>query len=591
MSAGPGRESAEVARERVRAASDVVEVIGQYVTLKKTGRTWKGLCPFHQEKTPSFTVSPERQTFHCFGCGAGGDVFRFVQEVERLTFPEALRQLAERAGIELPRFEAAEGESGKLYELCEEAARLYRRGLLDPGVGAEARALLRRRGIGEEVEERFGVGFAPGGWDFLTGRLEKRFGAALLLKAGLAAERERGGVYDRFRERVVVPLRLPSGRVVGFGGRTLGDEEPKYLNSPETPVYRKGQFLFGIGEAREAFKAGREPILVEGYFDCLVLHQAGFSSAVAAAGTAFTADQARLLKRYADGVTLCFDGDAAGRTAQRRALAPLVSEGLAVRVASLPEGEDPDSLLRGQGAAALEQAMAAAVSPAAYLCAAAGGSPAAHAQALGAVLQLAGQVSGLPEREALLLESDRWLGVGVDRLRAELDGSARRARPVRVTAGPAPRAAAPVPVSELPYLERSLLSLLAGSREARQAAGDLRAEWLADDRGRELVALLVQDPDGEPAAWLAAVSPAAREALGRALAEGLAAGDALRTLEDHRRRLEARALTADYQEWRRRLSSGEASGESALRRLQEIAERLHALAGTEVEIVVKGEKE
>jgi DNA primase len=575
-------------RERVRAVSDVVEVIGQYVTLKRAGRSWKGLCPFHQEKTPSFTVSPERQTFHCFGCGAGGDVFRFVQEVERLTFPEALRLLAGRAGIPLPRLAAGEGMGGKLTELCEEAAALYRRSLLDPGLGGAARALLRARGIGEEVEERFGLGFAPPGWDFLTGRLEKRFGAALLLQAGLAVERERGGLYDRFRERLVVPLRQPSGRVVGFGGRALGQEEPKYLNSPETAVYRKGQFLFGLGEARAALQESREPILVEGYFDCLVLHQAGFRSAVAVAGTALTPEQARLLRRYADGVVLCLDGDAAGRAAQRRALAPLLSAGLALRVASLAEGEDPDSLVRRRGAAALEAVVEGAVSPAAYLCADAARGPAAHAAALSAVLELAAQVAGLPEREALLVESDRWLGVGVDRLRGELE---KRARPGRPAALAEPEGERPeVLAKELSYLERSLLELLAASPEARRAALGLPAQWLVDERGREIVAALTAEPDAEPGAWLGAVSPGAQRALGRALAEGRAPADALRALEDHRRRLEARSLRAEQEEWRRRLGAGEAP-EGALRRLQDIAERLFALAASEVEVVGKGEGE
>lgn len=584
-------ESAEGARERVRAASDVVEIVGQYVTLKKTGRTWKGLCPFHQEKTPSFTVSPERQTYHCFGCGAGGDVFRFVQEVERLTFPEALRHLAERAGIELPRYEKGSGEAGKLYEICEEAARLYRRCLLDPALGRQARDLLRRRGIGEEVEERFGLGFAPPGWDFLTSRLERAFGRDALRTAGLALERETGGVYDRFRERLVVPLRLPSGRVVGFGGRATGDEEPKYLNSPETPVYRKGQFLFGLGEARGSLRDRQEAVLVEGYFDCLVLHQAGFTAAVAAAGTAVTADQARLLARYVERVVVALDGDAAGQTASRRALGPLLSAGVEVRVARLPVGDDPDSFVRERGAAAFAEALEAAASPAAFLCATAGEGAAAHAEAVARVLELAAQIEGLAAREAVLVDADRHLGVGVDRLRRELEGRAARPRG-RETAGAANAVPPATPGPEaVGFLERSLLGLLIASAEARRAAFDLPPEWLLDARSREILGVLVAAADEATPAWLGRLSPGAQEVLGRAEAEAVLPPDPLRVLGDHRRRLEARGLAAEREVWRRKLAAREVAAETALARMQAIAERLSALSGGEVEAMAKGEAE
>ena len=584
----PVTESAAAARERVRNASDIVEVVGQYVTLKKAGRTWKGLCPFHQEKTPSFTVSPERQTFHCFGCGAGGDVFRFVQETERLTFPEALRHLAERAGIELPRWQGGDGESGRLVEATEEAAQLYRRALLDPGLGAPARQLLRDRGIGEDVEQRFGLGFAPAGWDFLSSRLERRFGREGLLQAGLVLEREGGGVYDRFRHRLMVPLRLPSGRTVGFGGRAVGGEEPKYLNSPETAVYRKGQFLFGLGEAREAFRAGQPAILVEGYFDGLVLRQAGFEAAVAAGGTAFTPEQARLLSRFVESVVVVFDGDAAGRVAARRALAPLLSAGLAVRVGSLPEKEDPDSFVRAHGAARFEAEILGSVqTPAALLCAAAGEGAEAHRKAVAAILELAAQIEGLPQREALFVEADRWLGTGVDRLRAEAAG--HRPRPRAGTASPAGlqrdrnRAAAG-------FLERSLLALLAASEEGRREAATWPPEWLPEDESRAVFTVLVSRPEASAGEWLTELEPEARELLGRVLAEVNPPADARRTLVDHRRRLEARALQGEREVWRRRLAAGDVEAQQALRRMQDIAERLFALAGSEIEVAGKGER-
>jgi len=232
--------------EQVRQAVDLVELIGGQVALRKAGHAWKGLCPFHDEKTPSFTVNPDRQAYHCFGCGAGGDAFRFVMETDRLPFVEAVESLAERYGVTLPKAQE-EDRAGRLHRALEEAQVFYRRALEDPETGRAARAYLAGRGLSQQVLEDYGVGYAPAGWDALTSRLTNSVGLAALLDAGLVIRREKGeGAYDRFRDRVLVPLRLPSGKVVGFGGRGMGDETPKYLNSPETAVYRKGKFLFGL---------------------------------------------------------------------------------------------------------------------------------------------------------------------------------------------------------------------------------------------------------------------------------------------------------------------------------------------------------
>src|SRR6185369_3634669 len=229
------------------------------------------------------------------------------------------------------------------YEILEEAAEFYRRTLLDPATGRAARAVLSGRGIEDDTRERFGMGYAPAGWDALTSRLGPKHGQAALVRAGLAVERDGGrGMYDRFRDRLVVPLRLPTGRVVGFGGRSVSGEEPKYLNSPETPVYRKSAFIFGLPEAREALRESGEAILVEGYFDVMALSQAGVRETVAASGTAITAEQGALLSRYVSRVCLALDGDRAGSAAMRRGLVPLLAAGLAVRVLILPEGDDPD---------------------------------------------------------------------------------------------------------------------------------------------------------------------------------------------------------------------------------------------------------
>ena len=297
--------------ERIREAAGLVELIGSTVALRKVGQTWKGLCPFHQEKTPSFTVNPDRQAYHCFGCGAGGDCFRFVMETEKLSFVEAVQALADRFGVPLPK-PAEEEQHGRAYQALEEAATFYRRVLEDPEAGRAARDYLAGRGLSPSTLEAFGVGLAPAGWDQLLSRLGPRLGTGALIEAGLVVARERGeGHYDRFRNRIVVPLRLPSGRVVGFGGRALGDEEPKYLNSPETAVYRKGRVLFGLDRARAAIREQGRAVLVEGYFDVLGLAQAGVTEAIATCGTALTGEQCRIVQRTAPAILLVFVGDAA----------------------------------------------------------------------------------------------------------------------------------------------------------------------------------------------------------------------------------------------------------------------------------------
>ena len=340
--------------ERVRAASDIVEVVGQTVALKRTGRNFVGLCPFHKEKTGSFSVNPERQFYHCFGCKAGGDVFRFVQETEKVTFIEAVEILSRRAGIPVPdrRGDAGErGARGRLLEALEAAAAAYEQWLGDPQRGASTRAYLERRGLTHETWRTFRLGYAPAGWENLVQRLGGRADDEVLVQAGLAARRDTGrGLYDRFRDRLMVPLVAPGGAVVGFGARALAEaDQPKYLNSPETPVYHKGAFLFALDQARRHADADGEMVVVEGYFDVIALHQAGLRNTVATSGTALTPDQARLLKRVVPRVVLTYDGDAAGQDAMMRSLGVLLGEGLDVLVSDLPAGEDPDTLVQKGG--------------------------------------------------------------------------------------------------------------------------------------------------------------------------------------------------------------------------------------------------
>jgi DNA primase len=334
--------------DRVREATDIVAVISEHVRLKKAGRAMKGLCPFHQEKTPSFHVNPDRQIFKCFGCGAGGDVYRFLMDAEKMTFPEAIQLLAGKAGITLPRSVWAPAEEQSVFPVLEWAASFYRTELAGRTGGA-AREYLQKRGLLPETVTRFGLGWAPPGWDGLLKAAERRFSVALLARAGLVIENERGGYYDRFRSRVIVPIRTPLGRTVGFGARTLGPEEPKYVNSSETEVFQKGKILFGLPEAKEALKNAEEAIVVEGYMDTMALSQGGIGNVVASCGTAFTENQAALLRRYVERAVLLFDGDAAGIRAAWKSAGTFLAAGLTVRIVALPSGHDPDSFVREHG--------------------------------------------------------------------------------------------------------------------------------------------------------------------------------------------------------------------------------------------------
>jgi DNA primase len=333
--------------QEVRSRADIVGLIARHVTLTKKGARYWGLCPFHSEKTASFSVNPERQVFHCFGCGTGGDIFSFRMLVEGLEFPEAVRVIAAEVGVTIQ--ESAPGDPGRTAQLVKanDVALAYFRDALRSAAGGSARAYLERRHVPIDLVERFEVGYAPAVWDGTVGAL-RRAGISEELgeKAGLLAPRQTGeGWYDRFRDRVVFPIRDSGGRLVGFGGRSLDPDAPKYLNSPETPLYRKAHALFGLPHAVDGFRERDQAVVVEGYFDVLALEQAGVRGAVAPCGTALTADHARRLRRYVREVVLVFDGDEAGRRAAERALVALLEEGLRVRGVFLPRGEDPASLV------------------------------------------------------------------------------------------------------------------------------------------------------------------------------------------------------------------------------------------------------
>jgi len=343
----------------VKDAADIVAIIGECVTLQRSGANLKGCCPFHSEKTPSFLVSPERRTFHCFGCGEGGDVLTFMMKYHRLTFPEALQDLAKRYQITLPEKAMSSEEQAQLkqrealYRVSEQAAELYHRLLLDSPDAEPARRYLTERGIPAEVIAAFKLGFAPDRWDTLVKELGAPANLAAAEKAGLLVRKEQGGFYDRFRNRVLFPIFSPTGKVIAFGGRILGDGQPKYLNSPETPLFDKGRTLFGLYQNRQAIRDKRQCLLVEGNFDLIALVTHGIANVAAPLGTALTKEHLRNLKGYADEAVLLFDGDAAGLKAAMRSVPIFLSEHMAARIATLPGNHDPDTFVREFGAEGL----------------------------------------------------------------------------------------------------------------------------------------------------------------------------------------------------------------------------------------------
>src|SRR6266487_1188563 len=361
--------------EQIAAANDIVEVIGSYFPLKRAGANFKALCPFHQEKTPSFIVSPSRQTFHCFGCGAGGSVFRFVMDYEHIDFPSAVRKLAARAGVTVVEKRGASDEDRQyetrrnLLKLHAEAAEWFHENLIKKEIGEPARKYLKQRGITGEIAKRWQLGYAPDEWDAFGGWARAQgYDTRELITGGVLKTKDenethrRQSAYDRFRDRIMFPICNDIGEVIAFSGRLLKDEEgaAKYLNSPETPLFRKGNVLFGLHKTKRALIEADCAIVCEGQIDLISLFEAGITNVVAPQGTAFTENQARILKRFVDEVVLCFDSDAAGAKAAERSLDALLQNDLIVRVAEMPAGEDPDSLVRREGKEEFEKRIGAA---------------------------------------------------------------------------------------------------------------------------------------------------------------------------------------------------------------------------------------
>lgn len=566
--------------ERVREASDLVDVVRETVALKRQGRNWIGLCPFHSEKTPSFTVSAERGLYHCFSCKAGGDVFKFVEEREKVEFMEAVELLSRRAGIPIPERRGERGSvRARLLEALELAAIGYEQWLRDPGRGSAARAYLAGRGLREETIRTFRLGLAPEGWQNLVDRLGSRVSDDVMVQAGLAGRRDGDrGLFDRFRHRLMIPLIASGGAVVGFAARALGDDHPKYLNSPESLVFRKGSFVFALDQARRALGPSGELVVVEGQFDAIALHQAGIHHAVATSGTALTPEHARSFQRLIPRVALTFDGDAAGRDATLRSLGVLLAAGLEVVIVDLPPGQDPDTLIREQGLEGWAARRAAACDPVEFIhrhvhqAATVTGSAGADAQerSLQAIVGLAAGVPD-PVRVKLLLErAAEVFGVPSSVLQR---GVALRQQGTRIES----------PVREVVRqrqlgeagLERDLLRALSRAPQAL----DLVRQRLSPEDFRDPICRAL-------ALWLWAGSSGAppdpdAELLGRELAlgdlgaldwnaeaEGAAHRMVMRRLQERQRERLGRLKVATAQEEQTRL----------MREIDEIARQLHELS-------------
>jgi DNA primase len=485
-------------KERVKQAADIVEVVSPYTDLVRRGKDLWGLCPFHDERTPSFKVNPQDKLYFCFGCQASGDVFRFVEEKEGLSFPEAVEMLAERYGVEIereredPRAEEARRRRARLWELLERTAKFYERYLWEAPKAQKARAYLEGRGLGEEVLRRFGVGMAPSAWDqVLTGSQRAGFKVDELQAAGLAQKGRQGGFYDRFRSRITFPIRDQRGRVLGFGARALSAaSKPKYLNSPEGELYRKSNTLYGIDRARGPIAKARRAVVVEGYTDVLALHQAGVEETVAIMGTAITPEQLTMLAGLTDVVVLALDADRAGADAMIRAQRVAGGKGLDLRVAAMPQGEDPADMLEEGGLDRFHQLVEGAIDlPSFRVRTALGrgdlGSVAGRERTLAEVAPVLAAMGEVVGRDELIREvADRLdtdPSLVSERVRAApREGSAEAGVAGNGAKGSAPQVAK-VPLTPRETRERALLAMcIADPRTGRPFIDRLTDEHLSE---------------------------------------------------------------------------------------------------------------
>jgi DNA primase len=572
-----GRIRDEAIRD-IRTRASLVEVVSDTVALRRRGRSFVGLCPFHAEKTPSFTVSEERGFFHCFGCGAHGDVFAFVMRTESLPFPDAVRRVAQRFGLPVP--EEAGGPRAHtegLIAVSAAAAAFFRRTLEGPG-GSEARRYLAERGLKHETIARFGLGYAPAAGDALVRHLRgQRLGPEDALAAGLVLRRPDGSLYDRFRDRVMFPIADASGRVVAFGGRVLpgrswpGDPPPKYVNSPESPLFHKGQTLYGLAAAREAIRRAGYAVVVEGYMDVLALAEAGIGQVVAPLGTALTVEQLRLLRRLTDAVIACFDGDEAGRRAAARSFPIFLEAGLWGRGVFLPAGADPDTFVRTRGADALGALLAHAEPLVdAYLAALAGPRRDAvgrRAEAAREVARILKRVRNPFEYDVLARLAAERLGVREEMLRAE----GAPAPPL----APTPAAAAGPAGAEALLVELMAADPALAGRVGRE---NVIAEFEHPTWRRAAETLARAEAESERAAVLEALPKEVRDRIARRLLGEFEDEDRERAFADCLAAIRARRQRRAQGALREELRAAEARGDmagaiEAMRRLRELTEK------------------
>lgn len=571
--------------DEIRASVDIVDLVGRFVNLRKTGANFKGLCPFHVEKTPSFMVNPTKGIFHCFGCGVGGDAFGFLMRQDRLSFPEAVRALAKQTGVALhedrPRAGAEAGRE-ELFHIMDLAARFYADALWKPG-GERAREYLDRRGVDPQVARCFGLGFASEGWETLLNFMRaQRIALEALESAGLVVPRQAGGGhYDRFRGRLMFAIRDVQGRVVAFGGRAFGDEQPKYLNSPETPLYTKGNLLYALDLARAVMRDKNRALLVEGYVDCLMAHQHGFTETVAALGTAFTPAQLATLRRYCGEVVTFFDADVAGQKAAERAAELLEPSGgglvwavnrtggfetggaFRLKVALLPPGHDPDTFLREHGAAAFTGCIDAARSLLGYALDRAlvdpdsGSGPRARATAFARAALMLAKVADADEAAALSREAAGKLGVDPTQLWIEAQ---KLQAALRKPAAPWPAPAAPAARAE----DRALVRLLLHHLPARPVLLPLIDDSeLGGEPLRTIVGALRARPDAPAESLMSDLDEPARNVLAAMLVEDdrVSAGDPLPSIADFRQRLELARHLRRIREVSRGIAASQAATE------------------------------
>ncbi|HTR63941.1 MAG TPA: DNA primase [Candidatus Binataceae bacterium] len=568
--------------EEVRQRADIVEIIGAHVRLKRAGRNFVGLCPFHQEKTPSFSVNAERGFFHCFGCNTGGSVFNFIMKMEGLTFPEAVRSLAQRYGIDLPEDDynggPSKSERDSMYQANQTAAEFFAHVLWKTPDGQQPRQYLESRGITKETAQAFRIGFAPARIASLTKALEKRSLREAGVKLGLV-KKDADGSRDMFRGRVMFPIRDVQGRVVAFGGRVLDDRQPKYLNSPESPLYSKTRTIYGLHEARSAIASKDRAILVEGYVDAIMLAQAGFNEAVAGCGTALTVEQLRLLGRHTKNVIACFDGDDAGRKASLRALEIFLQAGMLGRGIFIPSGYDPDTFIRERGSQAFSELVDSAELLIDYFLGEqareASKSFEARARAADRVAEVLRMVTNPFEFDLLASRAASILGIGEEVLRRE----GRGARGGYQRTAPAPRAQSLPAADAGARAEFGLVTIALLHPELRLqiAETEIERDFVDASLAKAMVEICASDQAiGAMERWIAENLSAEQQAQLSAAAVGPPIGDAeqaqvlvadyIAALERRKRQREMEALKRDVAE----ASMGSHDDEEAWAKAQEV---------------------